>query len=77
MAQQVFGRRWSVWMADSVLNKFPELRNRWAYDYGVVCKGLEKVYEWTGDRKYFDYIETNMNHFLLEDGSIRYYDMDA
>ena len=52
-------------MADSVLSKFPELRNRWAYDYGVVCKGLQKVYEWTGDRKYFDYIEANMNHFLL------------
>lgn len=77
MAQQVFGRRWSVWMADSVLNKFPELRNRWAYDYGVVCKGLEKVYKWTGDRKYFDYIESNMNHFLLEDGNIRYYDLNA
>ena len=28
-------------------------------------------------RKYFGYIEANMNHFLLEDGSIRYYDMEA
>lgn len=77
MAQQIFGRRWSVWMADSVLNKFPELRNRWAYDYGVVCKGLEKVYELTGDEKYFEYIKANMDHFLLEDGSIRYYDFNA
>ncbi len=76
MAQQVFGRRWSVWMADSVLIKFPELRSRWAYDYGVVCKGLEMVYEWTKDEKYFQYIESNMNHFLLDDG-IRYYDLEA
>lgn len=77
MAQQVFGRKWSVWMADSVLNKFPELRNRWAYDYGVVCKGIEKVYEWTDDKQYFDYIKNNMDYFLLDDGSIRYYDLDA
>lgn len=76
MAQQVFGRRWSVWMADTVLSKFPELRNRWAYDYGVVCKGLEMVYEWTKDEKYFQYIESNMNHFLLDEG-IRYYDLEA
>lgn len=77
MAQQVFGRRWSVWMADTVLHKFPELRNRWAYDYGVVCKGLEKVYGATGDEKYFQYIKENMEHFLLEDGGIRYYDLEA
>ncbi len=76
MSKQVFGRRWSVWMADTVLAKFPELRNRWAYDYGVVCKGLEMVCEHTGDEKYFDYIKSNMNHFLLEDGGIRYYDRE-
>ena len=77
MAQQVFGRRWSVWMADTVLSKFPELRNRWAYDYGVVCKGIERVYEITGEEKYFQYIKSNMDHFLMEDGSIRYYDIEA
>lgn len=77
MAQQVFGRRWSVWMADTVLSKFPELRNRWAYDYGVVCKGIERVYEITGEEKYFQYIKSNMDYFLLEDGSIRYYDKEA
>lgn len=77
MAQQIFGRRWSVWMADTVCKKFPELRNRWAYDYGVVCKGMEKVYELTKDAKYFEYIKNNVDHFLLEDGSIRYYDQSA
>lgn len=33
MANQTIGRKWSVWMANTVLSKFPELRNRWAYDY--------------------------------------------
>lgn len=75
MSKQVFGRRWSVWMADTVLKKFPQLRNRWAYDYGVVCKGLEMVYEQTGDEKYLQYIQDNMDYFLQDDGSIRYYEM--
>ncbi len=76
MAQQIFGRRWSVWMADTVLHKFPELRGRWAYDYGVVCKGLEHVYELTGNSAYLEYIKSNMDYFLINDG-IRYYDPDA
>lgn len=73
MAQQVFGRRWSVWMADTVVTKFPELRNSWSYAYGVACKGLEQVYEHTGDPRYLHYIQNLMDYFLLEDGSIRYY----
>lgn len=76
MEKQIFGRRWSVWMADTVLSKFPELRNRWAYDYGVVCKGLEKVYELTKDDRYFQYIKNNMDYFVQEDGSIKYYEME-
>lgn len=75
MAEQVFGRRWSVWMADTLLLKFPELRRRWAYDYGVVCKGLMQVYEETGDERYFEYIESNMEYFVNEDGTIKFYDI--
>ena len=70
---QVFGRRWSVWMADTILRKFPELRSSWSYNYGVICKGMEMVCEWTGNEKYFDYIRSNMDYFLLEDGGIRHY----
>ncbi len=76
MAGQVFGRRWSVWMADTVLSRFPVLDGRWAYDYGVICSGLARVYGITGDEKYFDYIKTNMDRFLLPDGTIRYYDRE-
>ncbi len=61
-------------MADSVLDRFPTLNDRWSYDYGVIWKGLEKVYELTGDERYFNYIKENMDSFLLPDGSIRGYD---
>ncbi len=67
-------RKWSLWMADSVIEKFPKLRNRWAYDYGVLCKGLEKVYAATKDKKYYTYIENNMDYFVSDDGNIKYYE---
>ena len=42
-------RKWSVWMADSVIDKFPELRKRWAYDYGVLClKKKSVLWHYTG-----------------------------
>ncbi len=75
--KRIFGRSWAIWMADSVLVKFPKLRNRWAYDYGVVCKGLELVYEYTKNINYFNYIQSNMDYFLLPDGSIRFYDKSS
>lgn len=63
-------------MADTVLNKFQELRGRWAYDYGVVCKGIEAVFELTNDDKYFNYMKNNMDYFLQNNGTIRYYDQE-
>lgn len=41
---QIFSRRWSVWMADSMLAKFPVARPKWEYDFGVICRGLEMVW---------------------------------
>ena len=65
--------RWSVWMANTVLEKFSQLWDIWSYDYGVLCKGLEKVYDLSGDEKYFKYIKRLMDKFVDEDGNIRHY----
>ncbi len=73
MAGQAIGRSWSRWMADTVLEKFPRLDKKWSYDYGVVCKGLEAVYEMTGEQAYFDYIRACMDGFITDDG-IRFYE---
>jgi unsaturated rhamnogalacturonyl hydrolase len=64
---------WSVRMADSVMERTPELNNKWSYDYGVIFKGFEQVWKATGDRKYFDYIKKNMDFFVDENGDIRKY----
>ena len=74
MSGFAINHRWAQWMADTVLVKFPELKNSWSYDYGVVFKGLEKVYELTENKKYFEYIKNNMDHFVCDNGEIKYYD---
>ena len=77
MEKSIFGRRWSVWMADTVLAKFKELRKSWSYDYGVICKGMEMVYELVGKWEYFEYIRSNMDYFVQDDGTIKMYDLSA
>ena len=63
-------------MADSIIHKRPELRERWAYDYGVLCRGIERVWLDTKESKYFNYIKDNMDYFVDSDGSIKYYEFE-
>ncbi|GAA0356500.1 glycoside hydrolase family 88 protein [Alkalibacterium iburiense] len=73
---------WSREMADTVLERYPKLytlkqyHGKWSYDYGVVLKGIEKVWRETGEQKYFDFIQSNMDFFIDEDGSIKNYSKD-
>lgn len=60
-------------MADSVMVREPELKEKWSYDYGVIYKGIEQVWLETGEMKYFDYIKRNMDIFIDEEGNIRNY----
>lgn len=66
-------QNWSKWMTDSIIHKRPVLDGRWAYDYGVVSRGIERVWRVTGDSFYYDYIKRNMDNFVGEDGAISYY----
>ena len=46
---------------------------RWTYDQGVILKGIEGLWEKTGDGKYFDYMQKSMDLFVEDDGNIRTY----
>ncbi|HEY8500117.1 MAG TPA: glycoside hydrolase family 88 protein [Clostridia bacterium] len=63
----------AVRMADSVMARNKILPVRWSYDYGVVFKGFEKVWEKTGDEKYYRYIKDNMDIYVDENGYIGHY----
>ncbi|WP_210519117.1 glycoside hydrolase family 88/105 protein [Hymenobacter terricola] len=49
---------------------------RWDYEQGLMLKALERVWQRTGDAKYFTYIQKNLDQFVQKDGSIRTYKAD-
>jgi unsaturated rhamnogalacturonyl hydrolase len=49
---------------------------KWSYDQGVVLKGIEGVWQATGDGKWFNYIQKSMDHFVSDDGTIKGYKQD-
>ena len=49
---------------------------KWTYDHGLVLKGIERVWQITGDKQYLDFIQRSMDHFVSDDGSIRTYSID-
>jgi unsaturated rhamnogalacturonyl hydrolase len=74
---------WSVKMADSFMKRYPlvsdmpfQKRRCWNYENGTIMTALERVYAKTGDERYYDYIKTNMDLFIQEDGSIATYNLN-
>ena len=68
-------KKYSQWMADSVIQRKTDLTSYWAYEFGLTLDGIAEVWRQTGERKYFDYIKSCMDTFIGEDGSIRGYDV--
>lgn len=74
---------WSIRMAESFMdthrdsilvgnNKF----SRWDYEQGLMLEGFKRLWQHTGDVRYFNYIKKDIDHFVQEDGSIRTYKLD-
>jgi unsaturated rhamnogalacturonyl hydrolase len=77
-------RPWSQRIAESYLFWHPdsvtyagEERYRWHYEVGVMLEGMRRMWERTGDPRYFDYIKRNIDRFVLPDGSILTYELDT
>ena len=49
---------------------------KWSYDMGVILKGFEGLWMLTGDPKYFNAIQSKMDFFVQNDGTIKGYDAD-
>ena len=70
-------------MADSFVARYPDsivIGNnktaRWDYEQGLVLKGIERVWQRTGDGRYFTYIQKDIDQFVNADGAIRTYKPD-
>ena len=46
---------------------------KWRYDQGVILKGIEGIWNATGEKKWFDYIQKSMDFYVREDGTIKGY----
>ncbi|WP_460675634.1 glycoside hydrolase family 88 protein [Hymenobacter coalescens] len=82
-AQQAPARSMSQRMADSFIGWHPDsilIGNRktarWDYEQGLMLKALERVWQRTGDPKYFTYIQKDLDQFVREDGTIRTYKLE-
>ena len=70
----------SVRTADTVLARRkdgltnePGRPEKWAYEQGVLLKGVEAVWRNTGDERYLEYIRRGVDHFVGADGRISTY----
>jgi rhamnogalacturonyl hydrolase YesR len=66
---------WSIALADSILSRFPDPDTipyrRWCYVQGYILCGFEKLWEYTGDPKYFDYLKKFVDQHVGAAGAIR------
>ena len=46
---------------------------KWTYDQGVILKGIEGLWQQTGDGQYFDYMQKSMDVLVDNNGNIRTY----
>jgi unsaturated rhamnogalacturonyl hydrolase len=67
---------WSVWMADSVLKRHPVVAEEWRYEAGVILTAIQQVWLKTKAPKYYDYLKSNIDSFVIPNGDIRTYRLD-
>ncbi len=70
---------YSLQMAETVMNIWKDSfaldgkPAKWTYDMGVILKGMEDLWYKTGDAKYFNYMQKQVDFFVKADGSIKTY----
>ncbi len=61
-----------LWPDSFSLGK-PGTPAKWSYDLGVILKGMEAVWKASGDVRWFNYIQKQMDHYVQPDGTINMY----
>lgn len=73
-AQEIASTAMSIWKDSFVLEG--DKVAKWRYDQGVILKGIEGIWNRTGDGKWFSYIQKCMDFYVKDDGSIKGYKPD-
>ena len=64
-------------LAESLMRREGLLNKKWSYDYGVVWRGMEQLYELTGDETYLNYIRDALDTMVDASGGMAGYDPEA
>ncbi|NKB69500.1 MAG: hypothetical protein GKR89_20715 [Candidatus Latescibacteria bacterium] len=74
---------YSVWMAESEMTRFPEAwmteyatYAKWNYHIGVLTKSIMDMSEYTGDMRYFNYVEAYYDMMIDDEANINRYKME-
>jgi unsaturated rhamnogalacturonyl hydrolase len=75
---------WSVRVADSFLSRHPgsvtydsgSPSKKWNYEQGLMLVALNQLYLISGDKKYFDFVQNNLDLYIDENGTIKTYDIE-
>ena len=73
LSQQMAATVMKIWKDSLVVGSSKDGRARWVYQESLVLRGMEEIYNTTGDEKYYDYIKRHVDYYVMDDGSIRTY----
>jgi len=62
-----------TWKDSTAAGEVSTLPRKWTYDQGVVLKGIEGIWQHTGDASWFTYIQHSMDVLITKDGGINTY----
>lgn len=75
--------KWSERMALSIMKRFPKASDvdnhktiNWNYKHGLLCLSFEKLYQKTGNEKYFEYEKGYADDLIDSTGTILNYDIE-
>lgn len=75
--------KWSARLSETAIRLWPDSfilagdkAAKWRYDQGVILKGIESVWNASGDGKWFKYIQKCMDFYIQDDGTIKGYRPD-
>ncbi|WP_432712813.1 glycoside hydrolase family 88/105 protein [Pedobacter sp.] len=63
-------------MTATAMEIWKERPRKWSYDQGVLFEGIERLWKRTGDKQYFEFIQSSMDKFISENGEIDTYEED-
>src|SRR3712207_6657266 len=64
---------WAVRMADSMIARHSPAAAQWHYEHGLLLMAIERVWQATGEAKYWNHVKDTMDLFIGSDGAIRTY----